>query len=86
MAPTRFLSAEMMDEALEFGWDDGILWLRCRRGGRGRGWAYRDPWLLRGRWWHLPWGSESMTRTLKSLAAKEAARLMAVVVLPTPPF
>ena len=34
----------------------------------------------------LPWGSESMTRTLRSLAAREAARLMAVVVFPTPPF
>jgi hypothetical protein len=27
-----------------------------------------------------------MTKTRKSLAAKEAARLMAVVVFPTPPF
>src|SRR5689334_2015071 len=34
----------------------------------------------------LPWGSESMTRTLRSLAAKEAPKLIAVVVLPTPPF
>jgi len=31
-------------------------------------------------------GSESMTRILRSFAANAAARLMAVVVLPTPPF
>src|SRR5262249_32969449 len=34
----------------------------------------------------LPWGSESMRRTLKSFAASEADKLIAVVVLPTPPF
>ncbi len=34
----------------------------------------------------FPWGSESINRTRRSLAAREAARLMAVVVLPTPPF
>src|SRR5580698_7700671 len=31
-------------------------------------------------------GSQSTSRVLTSAAAKEAARLMAVVVLPTPPF
>src|SRR5437879_7765980 len=34
----------------------------------------------------LPWGSESISNTRKSLAAKEAPRLMDVVVLSTPPF
>src|SRR5208283_1736579 len=34
----------------------------------------------------LPWGSASMTRTWRSLAARDAPRLMAVVVFPTPPF
>src|SRR6516225_2731790 len=34
----------------------------------------------------LPWGSESMTSTLMSFAASEAAKLIAVVVFPTPPF
>ena len=34
----------------------------------------------------LPWGSQSISNTCKSLAAKEAARLIAVVVFPTPPF
>jgi len=34
----------------------------------------------------LPCGSESMSKTFRSLAAKAAARLIAVVVLPTPPF
>src|SRR5689334_9257970 len=34
----------------------------------------------------LPCGSESISRTRKSLAASEAARLIAVVVFPTPPF
>src|SRR5260370_35178247 len=32
------------------------------------------------------WGSQSTRSDLTSAAAKEAARLMAVVVLPTPPF
>src|ERR1700677_426428 len=31
-------------------------------------------------------GSQSMSKVLTSAAAREAARLMAVVVLPTPPF
>src|SRR5271154_4268391 len=34
----------------------------------------------------LDWGSQSTSRVLTSAAASEAARLMAVVVLPTPPF
>ena len=34
----------------------------------------------------FPWGSESTNKTCKSLAASEAARLIAVVVFPTPPF
>src|ERR1017187_1536685 len=34
----------------------------------------------------LPWGSASMTRTWRSFAARDAPRLMAVVVFPTPPF
>src|SRR5207248_1791266 len=34
----------------------------------------------------LPCGSRSTSRTLRSCAASEAARLTAVVVLPTPPF
>src|SRR5687767_9824840 len=34
----------------------------------------------------LAWGSRSMSRTRRSAAASDAARLMAVVVLPTPPF
>ena len=34
----------------------------------------------------LPCGSESTSRIRISLAAREAARLMAVVVFPTPPF
>src|SRR6185295_8026725 len=32
------------------------------------------------------WGSQSTSRVLTSAAAKDAARLMAVVVFPTPPF
>src|SRR5580704_16309849 len=34
----------------------------------------------------FPCGSESINRTRRSFAANEAARLMAVVVFPTPPF
>ena len=34
----------------------------------------------------FPCGSESMTSTRRSFAASDAAKLMAVVVLPTPPF
>lgn len=34
----------------------------------------------------LPWGSRSMTRVLRPWSARAAARLTAVVVLPTPPF
>src|SRR5579884_3645296 len=34
----------------------------------------------------LPWGSESISSTRKSFAASDAERLIAVVVLPTPPF
>ena len=34
----------------------------------------------------LPWESQSISKVLFSAAAREAARLMAVVVLPTPPF
>jgi len=34
----------------------------------------------------LPWGSRSMRRTFLFVAARLAARLTAVVVLPTPPF
>ena len=34
----------------------------------------------------LAWGSQSMTRVRCSEAAREAPRLTAVVVLPTPPF
>jgi hypothetical protein len=34
----------------------------------------------------LAWGSQSTNRDRTSAAAKEAARLMAVVVFPTPPF
>src|SRR6266446_1774557 len=34
----------------------------------------------------FPWGSRSTTRERCSCAAREAARLTAVVVLPTPPF
>src|ERR1700733_14281258 len=34
----------------------------------------------------LPCGSESIKSTRRSLAASEAAKLIAVVVLPTPPF
>jgi len=34
----------------------------------------------------LPCGSQSASRTRISLTAREAARLIAVVVLPTPPF
>src|SRR5437660_9448410 len=34
----------------------------------------------------LPWGSRSMTRVLSPCTASAAARLTAVVVLPTPPF
>ena len=34
----------------------------------------------------LAWGSMSTSRTCWSARASEAARLMAVVVLPTPPF
>src|SRR5690606_28845197 len=34
----------------------------------------------------LPWGSRSITRTRSPIAASAVARLMAVVVLPTPPF
>src|SRR3954462_5057838 len=34
----------------------------------------------------LPWGSKSSKRTFSPTAAKAVARLMAVVVFPTPPF
>src|SRR5260221_3986513 len=34
----------------------------------------------------LPWGSRSITRTRCLVAARAVARLIAVVVLPTPPF
>src|SRR5579863_5023827 len=34
----------------------------------------------------LPWGSRSTSSTRRLVAARDAARLMAVVVLPTPPF
>ena len=34
----------------------------------------------------LAWGSRSMSSVLRLRIAKPAARLMAVVVLPTPPF
>src|SRR5580698_5392382 len=34
----------------------------------------------------LAWGSQSMRRVLRPSRARAAARLMAVVVLPTPPF
>src|ERR1700733_3597865 len=34
----------------------------------------------------LPWGSRSMSSTRRRVAASDAARLTAVVVLPTPPF
>ena len=33
-----------------------------------------------------PWGSRSTTRTVRPVPAKAAARLTAVVVLPTPPL
>ena len=57
-----------------------------RREGRHRGWAGPGSLATPRPVVALPCGSESMTRTRKSLAAKEAARLMAVVVFPTPPF
>src|SRR5262245_35367926 len=34
----------------------------------------------------LPWGSRSISRTVSPTAANAVARLIAVVVLPTPPF
>ena len=34
----------------------------------------------------FPWGSASMSRVFCSATASDAARLTAVVVLPTPPF
>ena len=34
----------------------------------------------------LPCGSKSINKTLRFVAANEAAKLTAVVVLPTPPF
>src|SRR5690349_3443721 len=34
----------------------------------------------------LPWGSRSMISTSSPMAARAVPRLMAVVVLPTPPF
>ena len=34
----------------------------------------------------LPWGSRSTSSTRRWVAASEAARFTAVVVLPTPPF
>src|SRR6185437_5665898 len=34
----------------------------------------------------LAWGSQSMRRVLRPSSARAAERLMAVVVLPTPPF
>ena len=34
----------------------------------------------------LPWGSRSMTNTLRLVATKDADKLTVVVVLPTPPF
>ena len=34
----------------------------------------------------LAWASQSMTSTFISASDREADRLMAVVVLPTPPF
>src|ERR1700677_3658529 len=48
-------------------------------------------WRLSSRWKPRPevalaWGSQSTRRTLRPSRARQAARLMAVVVLPTPPF
>src|ERR1039458_5301502 len=48
-------------------------------------------WRLSSRWRPRPeealaWGSQSTRRTLRPSRARHAARLMAVVVLPTPPF
>src|ERR1035437_4050712 len=48
-------------------------------------------WRLSSRWRPRPeeqfaWGSQSTRRTLRPSRARQAARLMAVVVLPTPPF
>ena len=34
----------------------------------------------------LPWGSKSISNIFKPTAAKPVAKLIAVVVLPTPPF
>ena len=34
----------------------------------------------------LPWGSASTIKTFLFIAAKDVARFIAVVVLPTPPF
>jgi hypothetical protein len=34
----------------------------------------------------FPWGSRSISKTLRFVAARLAARFTAVVVLPTPPF
>src|ERR1035441_8460487 len=48
-------------------------------------------WRLSSRWKPSPevalaWGSQSTRRILRPSIARHAARLMAVVVLPTPPF
>src|SRR5271157_6086203 len=48
-------------------------------------------WRSSSRWKPSPevalaWGSQSTRRVLKPSIARQAARLMAVVVLPTPPF
>src|ERR1019366_6948342 len=48
-------------------------------------------WRLSSRWKPSPevalaWGSQSTRRVLRPSSARQAARLMAVVVLPTPPF
>src|ERR1035437_6782604 len=83
--PTRFLSAVMMsrpskpvERMASLAWvSPRRTWYRLGLSG-----SLETPRPLVA----LPWGSESTTRTRMSLAARAAARLMAVVVLPTPPF
>ena len=75
----------MRIQAFEFRRDDGFRWRSIAQQNVVEAGAFRvfgDAEAGGG----VALGSESMTRTRKSLAAREAAKLMAVVVFPTPPF
>jgi len=84
-APTRFLSEGIKSSrsiwesitTRSMGSARMSVWYRVRRAG-----SFAKPSALVA----FPWGSESTIRVRFSDEASEAARLTAVVVLPTPPF